>query len=417
MACCYARPLRFARLIIVCICVSSPAAAQSPLGEPEGDARAKVLAQLTEGLFAIQAWAQLLASNQLGVSWITSEPADGIVEYTQHDTGENWQKAWYSVDGLRQANGKVQRAVINNYDPTKPLRFRAQSRPIKEFKPYRTTFGEPQTSSERSLKPILRDGSVSFAIFNDVHNRIQNYPLLMAQAGGPVGFAVFNGDVLQDPQTEKEVEEHLLQPMAWFASQSIPCFFLRGNHETRGAFARHLRDYLVLPGGKYYAAMSFGPMRVVLLDTGEDKPDDNKEYSGLVDFEPYISEEIAWLKHEIASPAFREATWRVVVMHIPPDWRKDPAELWHGQRRVNEKFVPLLDQARVNAIISGHTHRAELIEPCPDKSRGFQFPVFIGGAPPPSNATLIRVDATPTKLKIARIHSDGTVQAEKSWQN
>lgn len=402
-------------LPVVC-CAVLTAAAQSPLAEPETNARAKVVAQRTEGLFAIQPWVQLLDSNKLGVSWTTSEPADGMLEYSQAE-GENWQKAWYSQDGLRQANDTVQRALIQNYDPAKPLRFRAQSRPMKEFKPYKVTFGEPQLAPERKLEPIVRDGSVSFAVFNDVHNRIQNYPLLMARAGGPVSFAVFNGDVLQDPQTQKEVEENLLQPMAWFASQSIPCFFLRGNHETRGAFARHLRDYLMLPQGKYYTAMTFGPVRVVLLDTGEDKPDDNKEYSGLVDFEPYIDEELAWLKQEITSPASREATWRVVVMHIPPDWRKDPAELWHGQRRVNEKFVPLLDEGRVHAVISGHTHRPELIEPCPEKSRGFQFPVFIGGAPPPTNATLTRVDASATNLRIARIHADGTVRAEKIWRH
>jgi len=55
---------------------------------------------------------------------------------------------------------------------------------------------------------------------------------------------VFNGDVLNDPQTERELTDHLLVPMAWFASRSIPCFFLRGNHETRGAFARRLKDYV-----------------------------------------------------------------------------------------------------------------------------------------------------------------------------
>ncbi|HRZ37249.1 MAG TPA: metallophosphoesterase [Candidatus Paceibacterota bacterium] len=81
-------------------------------------------------------------------------------------------------------------------------------------------------------------------VFNDVHNRVPLYPLLTGRAGSSIDFAVFNGDVLNDPQTERELTDHLLVPMAWFASRSIPCFFLRGNHETRGAFARRLKDYV-----------------------------------------------------------------------------------------------------------------------------------------------------------------------------
>lgn len=116
--------------------------------------------------------------------------------------------------------------------------------------------------------------------------------------------------------------------------------------------------------------MTFGAARVVLLDTGEDKPDASEEYSGLVDFDPYIEAETAWLRREIAGEDFRQATWRLVVMHIPPDWRKEEAKLWHGQRRVNQWFAPLFDAGKVTAVLSGHTHVPDVIEPCPDASRG-----------------------------------------------
>lgn len=382
----------------------------------EDQARASVLTHTTNGLISIQPWAVLLGSHALGVSWVTSKPADGLLEYTQDTTATNWQQAWYSEDGLRQANGTVQKAVIPNYDPSKPLRFHAISREITSFKPYKVTFEPPQQSVQRAFPPILRNREeISFAVFNDVHNRIQNYPLLMEHAEPPIKFAVFNGDVLQDPQNEQELTDYLLKPMAWFTSKSIPCFFLRGNHETRGAFARSLRDYLLLPDNKFYTAMTFGPTRVVFLDTGEDKPDASVEYSGLVDFDPYIARQLTWLKEEINSPEFRKAKWRIVVMHIPPDWRKEDSKLWHGERRVREQFVPLLDQGHVTAVISGHNHYAEMVEPCPDKSRGFQFPVFIGGAPTLTNATLTRVDANVSQLKIRQIRSNGSVTAEKTW--
>jgi hypothetical protein len=392
--------------------------AQPPLGEAEAKAQAEVQTQRADGLIAVQPWVQVLGAGRLGVGWLTSQAADGVAEWTQDGAEADvlrWRQAWFSEDGLKQANGTSQRAVIEGYDPARPIRFRAVSRPVTAFKPYKVTFGEAVTSQERRLPALARpDGAVSFVVFNDVHNRYQNYPLLLARAGATPDFAVFNGDVIQDPQSEKELTEHLLLPMAWFAARSLPCFFLRGNHETRGAFARPMKDYLTLPDNRYYAAMTFGAARVLFLDSGEDKPDDSKEYSGLVDFGPYIEEELAWLKREIAGEAFRQATWRIAVMHIPPDWREEDAELWHGERRVRERFAPLFDEGKVHVVISGHNHKSEMIEPCPDVRRGFQWPVFVGGAPALTNATAIRVDATPQTLKVASFRSDGTAE-EKSW--
>jgi hypothetical protein len=393
--------------------------AQPPLGEVESKAQAEVQAQRADGLIAVQPWVQLLGAGRLGVGWLTSQAADGVAEWTQDGAEADvprWRQAWFSEDGLKQANGTSQRAVIEGYDPTRPIRFRAVSRSVTAFKPYTVTFGEPVTSQERRLPALERpDGAVSFIVFNDVHNRYQNYPLLLSKAGAAPDFAVFNGDVLQDPQSEKELTEHLLLPMAWFSSRSLPCFFLRGNHETRGAFARPMKAYLTLPEGRYYTAMTFGAARVLFLDSGEDKPDDSKEYCGLVDFGPYVEAELAWLKREIAGEAFRQATWRIVVMHIPPDWREEDAKLWHGERRVRERFAPLFDEGKVHVVISGHNHTSEMIEPCPDVRRGFQWPVFVGGAPALTNATVIRVDAAPQTLKVACVRSDGAVAAEKSW--
>ena len=406
-------------LLVAAVALGPFAGAQPPMSGAESNAWQEVWAQRTDGVVEVQPWAQLLGADRLGVGWVTDRPADGTVEWTQDaldDASAVWRQAWFSQDGLRQANGLFQRAVIGGYDPAKPIRFRARSRPIQSFKPYQVTFGEAAVSQTRSLPALARPGgAVSFVVFNDVHNRVQNYPILLARAGTPVDFAVFNGDVLQDPQSGREVAERLLLPMAWFTSRSIPCFFLRGNHETRGAYARVLKDALVLPENRYYAALTFGAARVVFLDCGEDKDDAHKEYSGLIDFDAYIEEEAAWLKQEIASDAFKRAVWRIAVIHIPPDWRAKPDATPRGEQRVREQFAPLFDEGRVTAVISGHTHKSELIEPGPDPAKGFQWPVFIGGGPSIAEATVIRVDADAQALKIACIRSDGSVAAEKAW--
>ena len=400
--------------------IAGAASAQSAVSTAEAEGLAAIRAQATQGVIAVQPWAQLMGSGRLGIGWITSLPADGVVEWTQtFDAGQPfaWQEAWFSEDGLRQANGTAQRAVIEGYDPSRPLRFRARSRAISSFKPYKVAFDEPARSQERILPALARpDGAVSFIVFNDIHNRAGLYQPLLNRAGAPIDFAVLNGDVLQDPQSEAEIVQNLLQPMSWFTARGIPCFFLRGNHETRGAAARRLKDYLTLPDGRYYTAMTFGAARVVLLDCGEDKPDTSPEYSGLVDFDRYMEAQLAWFAREIETPAFRQAMWRLVVVHIPPDWRVPEEKLWHGARRMRERFAPLFDKGRVHAVISGHNHKAELVEPCPDAARGFRWPVFIGGAHPLEKATVIRVDADARRLAIRCIRSDGTVHAEQQWR-
>ena len=67
--------------------------------------------------------------------------------------------------------------------------------------------------------------------------------------------------------------------------------YVRGNHETRGRFARSLHDYIATPNGKFYYSFDAGPVHFVVLDTGEDKEDSHPAYSGLTDFTGYREEQ------------------------------------------------------------------------------------------------------------------------------
>lgn len=415
-----ARSSLLALSIALALAPAAARAQQRPAITPaEEAARAEVLALKGDGLIAVPPWVQVLAGDAVGVGWMTASPADGRVEWTQEPADADapaWRTSTTSRYGLVQANSTVQKAVLKGYDPAKPLRLRAVSRPIRSFRPYKVEYGEPVASGEVRIPPIRRvDGSASFIVFNDVHDRIQFYPLLSPLPGPGFDFMVFNGDVLTDPMTEAQVVESLLLPMAWFASKGIPCFFLRGNHETRGAMARRLHEYLVLPEDRYYAAMTFGPLRLLLLDSGEDKPDANVEYSGLVDFDPYMEEQRDWLAAEVASDAYKAAPWHVVVEHIPPDYRTPADKKWYGPARVEKLFGPLFDAGKVDLVVAAHNHRADVIPPHPDPSKGFQYHVFIGDAHPLAKATVLRVDATPTNLRVRRFQSDGSVGAEGAW--
>ena len=70
-------------------------------------------------------------------------------------------------------------------------------------------------------------------------------------------------------------------------------------HETRGAYARNFSHYFAGPNGKFYYAFTYGPVRFIVLDCGEDKPDTDVEYSGLIDFDSYMLQQKDWLSREI----------------------------------------------------------------------------------------------------------------------
>src|SRR5690625_6686979 len=58
----------------------------------------------------------------------------------------------------------------------------------------------------------------------------------------------------------------------------------RVNHDVRGKDSQFLEDYLTGPDGLYHYGFRQGPLASIVLDSGEDKPDDNEEYGGLANF-------------------------------------------------------------------------------------------------------------------------------------
>ena len=155
-----------------------------------------------------------------------------------------------------------------------------------------------------------------------------------------------------------------------FATQ-IPFYYVRGNHETRGQYARQLKEFLDLPHDRYYYAFNQGPVRFIVLDGGEDKPDENKEYSGLVDFDTYRTEELEWLKRELTSEAFRDSEIKIVVIHMPIISSERNR---YGMSYLAEHFGPELENAGIDLMISGHTHRNAFIEA---QNSGFGYPIMI----------------------------------------
>ncbi len=347
---------------------------------------------------------QELRPDGVTVVWTTDRECTGWVEYGVD--GRIDQRAVHSSHGLIDAMTRTHRVTLENLRPGTAYTYRIHAKEIMRFLPYEVAYGGTASSEPvRFSTPAAAESTLSFVVFNDVHAKKNVWERLIPLAGKePFDMAFLNGDNISDPMSHEAVVRGALAPLDGLLAGVRPFVLVRGNHETRGAWARRLPEYVVLPEGRYYHSFTRGPVRFLVLDCGEDKTDQNKEYFGLVDFDRYIAEQMKWLEGEIAKPEFQAAPFRVGFVHIP--W---PLEEPRGNSDPRDRFKPLLESANLDLLICGHTHQHAVVEPAPGRS----YPIFVGGGNEPGTATLIRVKATEQDLSVVMLRDNGEPIAEK----
>ncbi len=345
---------------------------------------------------------QTPTETSMTVMWITDANCVSWVEYGKGESLD--QRAQHSEHGLIDADGRIHKVTIEGLAPGQQYHYRVCSKEIVSFEPYNITYGDTITSDAFTFT-TLDDAkeSISFVVFNDIHEQNEVlFSVARIARSRPFDLVFLNGDILGHIEDQQQVIDHVLGPCTQLFGRQTPFVYVRGNHETRGKFARNLPDYIGLPNGRYYYSFDHGPVHLVVMDGGEDKRDTDKEYSGLVDFDRYRAVQRQWLENEIRSEAFRTAPFRVVVVHMPPQ----PSERWHGPDDMYQTWRPLVNEGKVDLMISGHTHRYEVRQPVEGQS---VYPIVIGGAPKKGEAVVIRVDATNEALSVTMTRDDGEI--------
>lgn len=336
------------------------------------------------------------------VMWLTDAPCTSWVEFGTQ--GELNRKAVRSRDGLIDADQTLHRIVIDGLSPGTEYTYRICSKEILQFEPYKVTYGQTLTGDNYHFTTLSGDKkSTSFIVLNDIHQRNDILEkLIRLSVSEPYDLVFLNGDILSDIEDESQIVDHVLKPCSDLFAKQIPFIYVRGNHETRGRYARRLADYLATPTGRYYYSFDQGPVHFIVLDGGEDKEDSHPAYGGLADFDRYRDVQAKWLNDEIQSASFKNATYKIVLVHMPPT----PSEKWHGPDDLYNKWRPLLNQGNIDLMISGHTHQYAVV---PAEKGICDYPVIIGGAPKEGQATVIRVDATEDTLRVIMKTDDDQV--------
>lgn len=342
------------------------------------------------------------SDTSMTVMWITDQNCTSWVEYGPDDSLD--QKAYRTRHGLIDACRTIHKVKIQGLAPGTSYRYRVRSKEIVDFKPYEVTFGDTVASKTFAFTTLSRDKEAfSFVVLNDIHEKNEILTSLVKMAEGkPYDLLFLNGDILGHIEHQQQIIDHVLAPCTGLFASRTPFIYVRGNHEARGRFARRLPDYVGMPNDRYYYAIDHGPVRFIVLDGGENKADHADDYAGLADFDPYRERQRQWLLQELQSDAFWRASFRVVVVHIPPT----PSQWGHASGDMYDKWMPLLNEGQVDLMICGHTHSYTISEP----QEGVRdFPMVIGGGPTSGKATLIRVDVTPSTLDLTMTRDDGKI--------
>lgn len=350
-----------------------------------------------------QPYIQGLTAESVHILWTTDKPATAWVEIAPDDSSHFYHterpKHFATAYGFKKV-GTLHQVTLNNLQPGTTYRYRVYNQEVLKHVGTDVLYGKVIATNVYRKAPLRfktlgKESRSEFIVINDMHgrNEVMNKLLDIGEVKN-ADFVVFNGDMVNSLLSEEQMFSDFMDTsISRFASET-PMFYARGNHETRGSFAIEYPRYFPTPTNKLYYQFNHGPMGVIVLDCGEDKPDSDIEYAGIVAMDDYRTEQAQWLAQAVENPEFKNAQYKIVICHMPPFGG------WHGEQDILDKFVPILNKAGVQIMLSGHLHKHILQQ----KSATVNFPVLVN-----SNNNVIKASFSESEGLIKVLDQKGSL--------
>lgn len=308
----------------------------------------------------------------------------------------------------------------------RPIFYRVVAQSLIYKNAYQLERGDAVSSRVYRLRlPEAKADRTTIAIVNDTHENKETLASLHARVAAiEPDLLIWNGDTCNDFDTHDDPIRIALNPAddvarGWAAER--PLLFVPGNHDVRGERARQLAAALSgWPGQSdlpYNFAVRVGPVALVGLDTGEDKPDAHPVFAGMAAYEPYRQEQAHWLAATVKRPEIATAPIRIAICHIPlrglPGQNDGTTLQGHAaySGMGAKLWLPILRQARFAAVISGHMHKHR-IDDADEKESIVQV---VGGGPQPKTATLTTIRAAAGKAIVEVEDLSGKTIGHREW--
>ena len=359
---------------------------------------------------------QNLTSEGVVISFATSKAGMSYVEVREKGSTKAIKHETLK-DGLRMTHITHNNIWVDGLQPGKEYEYRIVSKKTELYKPYDIRFGEEISSKWYSFKTFdTASEEFVFVATSDIHDDAAKSEALLSKQPLDEAEAVFLiGDIVCDISSVGQAYKGIIDPATKLFAKNKPMVRARGNHEVRGYHSRELDDYFVKPDGKYYSLQRYGKTAVLILDSGEDKADNSKVFNGVKALEKYIDEEIEWIRQAVRSKAWRGAAHRIVMIHIPP--ASQPMTeienlnkiLCWGSKRWGEKALDIFNDAKIDLMISGHTHRYFFI---PEHKGEQNYPLIINDN---RSAMTVRVGKDGISVKVTNL--DGKVLLDEHFDD
>ena len=352
---------------------------------------------------------QNMGTDEVTVVWMSDKPSVGWVELAPDDDTNFYAterpRFYDAINGVKNTS-TIHSVKLKGLKPGTRYRYRVFAQEVLSHIGHRIIYGYYASTDVYGKKPLTfktndpANPSVSFVMVNDIHGKNDLLEGLISQCDmKKTDFVLFNGDMVSVFNEENHIFDGFMDKATQLFASETPMYYTRGNHETRGAFATEFQRYFSPKENRIYYTFRQGPVCFVILDTGEDKPDTDIEYGGITVYDEYRTEQAAWLREVLNSKEYREAPFKVIVAHIPP------LGGWHGNLEVENKFMPLLRDAKPDLMLCGHLHK--FIHQKADTKT--PFPIVIN-----SNKAVLKVNAAPGKMDVQVIDVDGKMLDEFS---
>ncbi len=242
-----------------------------------------------------------------------------------------------------------------------------------ERKAYYSKF-EQEKLARFSFKPLTKRENINLYHIADVHYHFEWAGNVADYFQDNTDLFIINGDI-----GEVETEENYFEVCQFVGDISkgeIPVLFTRGNHDTRGKLAERYADYFPCENKDTFYSFSLGVLRGVVLDCGEDKPDENSEYGGVNVFSTYRQKERKFLD----DLSIDDGEFTFAVSHICPVMCTDEKNsVFDIERECYSAWNRSLERLGIELMLCGHVHETYILHE--NDERGIlphKYPVIFG---------------------------------------